>query len=253
MFHLYSFDSRARERWQSLAEECQRRLTEHHIVPGNPGTILKDIGMLLEFVGPRGIVTQGRNATFPADRLPELNAKVGHPIKLALRRALLQDYPNLAGLFILLRVMDLVEVKGKRLVPGPMALEFWPNLNPTEQYFALLEALLFQAQSSVLGGERRRVEEPAVETVPIFLGQLSDRWRNFDLYDSTSRLGIHGEIPPWNLFVQQQLGLIEIRPRPYREDERRECGARGWLIGGARLTAWGTAVTWALLEFLKKE
>ena len=117
----------------------------------------------------------------------------------------------------------------------------------------LLEALLLQAQSSVLGGERRRIEEPAVGTVPIFLGQLSDHWRNFHLYDSTSRLGAHGEIPPWNLFLQQQLGLIEIRPRPFREKERRECGARGWLIGGARLTAWGTALTWALLEFLKED
>ena len=58
------------------------------------------------------------------------------------------------------------------MAPEPVALEFWRSLNPTEQYFALLEALLFQAQSSVLGGERRRLEEPAIETVPFFLGQL---------------------------------------------------------------------------------
>jgi len=168
MFHFYSFDSRARERWQSLAEGCQRRLTEQHIMPGDPGTILKDIQTMLEFIGPRGVVTKSRNATFPAESLPELNAKVSHPIKLGLKRALLQDYPNLAGLVILVRVMELVEVKGKRVVLGPMALDFWPGLNSTEQYFALLEALLLQAQSSVLGGERRRVEEPAMETCRSF-------------------------------------------------------------------------------------
>ncbi len=148
--------------------------------------------------------------------------------------------------------MDLLEVKGKRLVLGPTALEFWPSLNPTEQYFALLEALIFQAQSSVLGGERRREEEPALETIPRFLGQLSDHWRNFSPYESASTLGPHGEIPPWNLFLQQQLGLIEIRPRPFREEERQDFGGRGWHIGGARLTPWGTAVTWGLIEFWRE-
>ena len=29
-------------------------------------------------------------------------------------------------------------------------------------------------------------------------------------------------------------------------------GGRGWLVGAARLTPWGTAVTWALLDTLKK-
>ena len=48
------------------------------------------------------------------------------------------------------------------------------------------------------------------------------------------------------------MGLIELRPRAYSERERRGWGGRGWLIGGARLTPWGTAVAWALLEFLKK-
>jgi len=73
---------------------------------------------------------------------------------LALKRARLQDYPNLAGLFILLRVMDLLQVKGDRLLVCPAALDTWRGLNFTEQYFALLEALLFEAQSSVIGGQR---------------------------------------------------------------------------------------------------
>lgn len=48
--------------------------------------------------------------------------------------------------------------------------------------------------------------------------------------------------------MEQQLGLIEIRPRPFLEQERRDWSGRGWLTGGARLTPWGTAVTWAFLE-----
>ena len=127
---------------------------------GRSRRILKDVDTLLEFVGPGGIVTKSRNATLPSERLPELNAKVSHPVQLALKRALLRDYPNLAGVFILLRVMDLLQMKGNRLVVCPEALEFWRRLNFAEQYFALLEALLFQAQSAVLGGESTR-EDPA--------------------------------------------------------------------------------------------
>jgi hypothetical protein len=48
------------------------------------------------------------------------------------------------------------------------------------------------------------------------------------------------------------LGLIELRPREFNERERKFWGGRGWLVGGARLSAWGTAVTWALLDARKK-
>ena len=162
MLSLYHLHGQLWKRWQSVAKECQRRLKEQQIVPGDPGTILKEIETFIECLGPGGITSKSRNATLPAERLPELNAKMSHPVELALKRALLKDYPNLAGIFILLRVMELLQMRGNRLAPDPVALEFWRSLNPTEQYFALLEALLFQAQSSVLGGERRCLEEPAI-------------------------------------------------------------------------------------------
>ncbi len=252
MFSFYLFDNKTRKRWRTLAGEFRRRLTGQQIALGNPGTILKDVNTFLEFVGPDGIVTKSRNSTLPADRLPELNAKASYPIELVLKRALLRDYPNLAGIFILLRVMELLQMQGNRLIVCPVALDFWRRLNATEQYFALLEALLFQAQSSVMGGARTREEAQAFESVAAFLGLLTDQWRNFDHYESACILGPQGELPPWNLFVQQQLGLIEIRPRDFSEKERAAWGGRGWLTGGAKLTPWGSAVTWALLEFLKK-
>jgi hypothetical protein len=163
MFGLYDLDPRVWKRWQAVADQCRRRLTEQRIALGSPGTILRDVDTMLEFVGSSGIVTKSRNASLPAERLPELNLKASHPIELGLKRALLRDYPNLAGIFILLRVMDLLQMKGSRLMVCPAALDAWRRLNCTEQYFALLEALLFQAQSSVLGGERRREEVRAFE------------------------------------------------------------------------------------------
>jgi hypothetical protein len=253
MFFLCSLEQRDWKRWQTLAKECQQRLTEQQITSDSPGTILQDVENMLQFVRPDGLITQSRNASLPSERLPELNRKSSYPIDLDLKRTLLRDYPNLAGIFILLRVMDLLQMKGHRLVVCPAALSFWRGLNVTEQYFALFEALLFHAQSSVLGGERRREEPQTFSSMAEFLGRLSDRWRNYDRYESVRIFGPGGELPPWNLFVQQQLGFIEIRRRPLPEGKSDDWGGRGWLIGGARFTSWGTAVTWALLEFLKKE
>lgn len=253
MLRFYGLDQKIWKRWETTASQCKRSLTEQQITLSGPGTILKDVETLIDFVGSEGIITKGRNANLPIDRLPELNQMVGHPIQLDLQRAMLRDYPNLSGIFILLRVMELLQVKGARLVVCPSALDLWRGLNPAEQYFSLLEALLFQAQSSVLGGQRTREEAQVFSTTTIFLGQLSDRWRNFDRYESTSNLGPHGELPPWNLFVQQQLGLVEIRPLPSSRPELKGRGGCGWLAGGARLTGWGTAVTWALLDFWNEE
>lgn len=253
MLRLYGLDRRIWKRWETASSRCKGRLTEQQISVAGPGTILKDIETLIEFVGPEGIATKGRNANLPIDRLPELNRRVAHPIQLDLKRALLRDYPNLSGIFILLRVMELLQVNGSRLIVYPSALDLWRGLNPAEQYFGLLEALLFQAQSSVLGGERTREEAQAFSTTAIFLGHLSERWCSFDYYESASTLGPHGELPPWNLFVQQQLGLIEIRPLPSSKREPGGWGGRGWLVGAARLTDWGMAFTWALLEFWKRQ
>jgi hypothetical protein len=253
MIFLYGLNQQTWKRWGTLADQCQRRLAEQQISPGDPGTILKDVNMLLEFVGSGGIATKSRNASLPSERLPELNAKTGHPIQSALKRPLLRDYPNLAGIFVLLRVMDLLQMRGNRLAVHPAAWGLWRGLNFTEQYFALLEALLFQAQSSVLGATPNHREEPqAFETSTLFLGQLSERWRQFDHYESVRFFGPQGELPPWHLFALQQLGLIEVRPREFDARERTNWGGRGWLVGAARLTPWGTAVTWALLDTLRK-
>jgi hypothetical protein len=253
MLQLFCLERSSWKRWQSLAGQCKARLAEQQIAPGDPGAILTDVDTLLEFVGVGGIVSQSRNASFPAQILPALSAKVSHPIQLTLKRALLRDYPNLAGIFVLSRVMDLLQTKDNRLVVCPEALEFWRRLNFTEQYFALLEAFLFQAQSSVLGGGSARDEDlQPIELITVFLGNLSDRWRDFDHYESVRHFGPRGELPPWRLFVMQQMGLIEIRPADFSKRDRSHWGGDGWLVGGAKLTPWGTAVAWALLEFLRE-
>ena len=249
---LYDLSRAAWKKWEEKANQSRRTLAEQPITPEGPGTILRDVDSFLQFVGSDGVVTQSRNGAIPISRLMELNQRSSHPIQLNLKRPLLRDFPNLAGVFILLRVMDLLQINGSRLAVCPKALDSWRALNFTEQYFALMEALLFEADPCVLAAERSRQDDWRLEYVPVFLGQLTDRWRNFKDYEARYVLGPHGTLRPWNVFLQQQFGLIEVRPRQASEKERRGGAASGWLVGSARLTPWGSAVTWGLLEFLKE-
>ena len=251
MLSLYSLDSRVDKRWKALAQQCQQILTEQQIALESPATILRDVATLIQFLGPDGVVTKGRNGNLPLDCLPELNRRSSYPTQPGLTRAMLRDYPNVSGTFILLRVMDMLQARGNRLVVCSAALEFWRRLNPAEQYFALLEALLFQAQTAVLGGEIRSLKPQEFRTTVLFLAQLNDGWRNFHLYEASQYFGLPGELPPWYLFLLRQFGLVEIRPRSAAQREQSNREVRGWLLGGARLTTWGTAVAWALLELWK--
>ncbi len=251
MLSLYFLETRQWRRWEARGEQCRQGLAQQQITAQNPGTILKDVQTFLEFVGLQGIATKSGTATVPAGRLSELNAKISHPLTLELKRALLRDYPNLAGIFVLLRVMELLELNGNRLRPCPAALDCWFGLNPTEQYFALLEALLFHVQTSMVGADARREEPQAFRQVAVFLGQLSEKWRNFDNYESSYNLGPQGELPRSIMFLLHQMGLIEVRSVEAAARESRSGGGKGWLVGAAKLTPWGTAVTWALLEFLR--
>jgi hypothetical protein len=247
---LRLLDEKLWERWLARAEESKKRLSEQQIAPGSPGTILTDIETMLEFVRPDGVVTRSRNSGLPFGLLSELNQKSSHPIELPLKRPLLRDYPNLAGIFVLLRVMDLLQMRGDRLVVAPAGLERWRRLNMTEKYFSLLEALLFHAEPSVLGGSVRNwggAWEPWQEILS-FLMHLTERWRDFERFHSASSFGAQGLLPPWSVFLQQQLDLIEVRSQPPLEKKGWNSGGRGWALGGARLTPWGTAVTWALID-----
>jgi hypothetical protein len=256
MLRFLIYDQRTLRRWQSpsRAAECQELLKRQIFARGEPGTILNDVSVLLEFVGPGGIATKSRGGSIPQERLPELNAKVAHPVELALERALLRDYPNLAGLYVLLRTMDLLRVEPGRLVQGPAPLELWRAFNPAEQYFALLEAFLFLARASTLGGELSRQEDEALGSAASFLASLNEtRWEAIDDYDAAYTFGVRGEFPSWSVFLLQQFGLAEVRARPPSTKQVKKAPGRGWVLGAARRTSWGGAVTWGLVEFLQRE
>lgn len=225
-----------------FAEPCRQLLTAQRITDDGPGTILRDIQSMIEFIGTGGVATGSRHGNLPPAALPELNARISQPVRIELKRPLLRDYPNLAGLFVLLRVMDLARVGDDRLTIDEDRLALWSSLNPTEKYFALLEAWLLDADEEVIGPVQRRSHfAQCSQNLMFLMARLSSRWQTF--HERCHISPIYGVVSAWNIQLQARFGLMEAQPRPL---EGRRGENRGWIMEKGRRTPWGEAVTWAV-------
>jgi hypothetical protein len=138
----------------ALSEELKRVLRDTHIDEAQPGPILRDFQVLLDFVGD-GIPSAGKHHLLPMRRLAELNALLSRPIELRLKRPQQRSYPYIQGLYLLGCATELVCAEGSgtkaRLVRNDPVLASWAGLNPTERYFTLLEAWLLRATPEMIG------------------------------------------------------------------------------------------------------
>jgi len=201
---------------KKLDRESRRRVTEQQVTLAGPGTILGDFQALIDWI--------------EAER-PGTKSKLG---------------PNIAGLYVLLRVGGFLSMAGRTLRIEPETLRYWSALNPTERYFGLLEAWLIHAHDDVLGPGARSYAGGQFSENLRFLTRLStSSWTAFREYCHISRIDA---VSTWNTHLQVAFGLIEVKERPLAG---RQTEARGWLMEKARRTPWGEAVAWAVLKFLK--
>lgn len=230
-----------------LASKHQTILRQQTIDEDSPGTILKDFASLLDFIGGEGIAVSGKHDLLPMKRLPELNAKFTHPIELDLKRPQQKSYPNINGLYLLLRATGLGIVKRidnkAVLALDDVVLNSWRQLNPTERYFTLLETWLFWSDVEILG-ERHGIfsESPMVPWKGFFqkipetgLAIAGDKNQQINM---SYYPGLH------NLALLHLFGLIsleQIKPEP----------GKGWNIKRVQRTPLGDALLALLsLDFL---
>ena len=90
--------------------------------------------------------SSGKYNLLPIKLIGELDSRLSRPLHLNLKRPQIRSHPYLQGLNLLLRASGLTLVEGTgaraRLVVAPEMKVQWDELNPTEQYFNLLEAWL---------------------------------------------------------------------------------------------------------------
>lgn len=223
---------------KKMAVTSQRYLTAGKVSADGPGTIVADVEAMIVLIGGAGLSGGSRNGNLPAEVLPELNDRLADPITLGLKRPLLRDYPNLAGVFVLLRVMDLVRAEGQRLEINPTAPVAWCGLNVTEKYFTLLEAWLWRADAEVLVGERRRGRGEFSANLGFLVGLRTGTWQEFPEYCHVS--DIAGAVSAWNTQWHLRFGLVEVRAlatpngREKQPGRGGRCSRRGARAGGRR-------------------
>ncbi len=139
----------------TLTPECEQVLRGQVITDEQPGPILRDFQVILDFVGDRGVEAGGKHHLLPMKFIGELDRRLSRPLNLRLKRPQVRSHPYLQGLNLVLRASGLSRVEGAggkaRLVLDPEMRMQWEQLNPTEQYFNLLEAWLRFGRPEMVG------------------------------------------------------------------------------------------------------
>jgi hypothetical protein len=138
--------------WTAEHERTLRALTvgEH-----DPGTIVHDFKALLSFVRGRDLPVTKTYRLPQRKVLPEINARLAHPLQIGLKSPQLKSYPHIRGLYLLLRATGLGTIDMRPSKPV-LAIDealyaSWSTLSPPEQYFTLLEAWLLRARPEIVG------------------------------------------------------------------------------------------------------
>jgi Plasmid pRiA4b ORF-3-like protein len=137
----------------------ERILREQAFTADQPGSVLDDFGMVLEFLRyHKGVEAAGKHNLLPMKLIGELDHCLSRPLHLEMKRPLLRSHPYLQGLNLLLRASGLTRVEGvgakARLCVDPSMLAQWEQLNSVEQYFNLLEAWLRFGRTEMVGETR---------------------------------------------------------------------------------------------------
>ncbi len=157
--------------------DVERILTDLVIDENGPGTILRDFETMLDFVAEQKPVIGSKNKMLTGKTPIELNSRLTEPLQVDLKRPIQKSFPNVNGLYLLLRTTRVAKIDLEnnkyRIVPNEDVLKSWRSLNPVEKYFTLLEAWWFRGSLEIIGES-----DTGRYNGPLF------RWKKFDEYTS---------------------------------------------------------------------
>ena len=195
--------------------------------------ILKDFQMLLDFIGSDGEFVSKKQLVFSAKTLLELNLLMSKPIAHKKTRPNHATFPHIAVIYncaLQLGFFNYTD-KGarKQIHLNSAALKSWNSLNPTEQYFTLLDKWLFRHEDGIdFLKPINRLESFKSRS----LNQLSRYYQN--IFSHGHKMG--GLLAGLELF-----GLLNIQH--VKPDK-----SGGWMIKSFKLTEFGDFIFNIFLE-----
>ncbi len=219
----------------NLLPEIEPVLREQRITETEPGPIVRDFEAFIGFIAAQNVSAGGKNDLLPMKALQELNARMTRPIDIRLKRPMQKSYPNLHGLFLLARASGILRVervnKGGLFVLEPQAMASWTSLNPTEKYFALLEAWWLRATMEMVG-ERGGRDAGLQTDVLMRIHNIPPEGLKVDRKQAEW-------LPYWglhNIALMDMFGLAIVERGAAQE-------GKGWTISEIRHTEFGDALT----------
>jgi hypothetical protein len=213
-------------------------LKKQHFSDTEPGTLLKDFNVLLEFIGETGIAVSEKTQLFALNTLAELNRRLTHPLDVKLKRPMQKSFPYINGLYLLLRSSGLSYIapdgKKTKLMLNEEVLADWKTLAPAECYFSLLQAFYYRAEEEMLGERSGGFGSNCFTACLLFfqtdLGEGIDVNNHRDtMYRLRFRPGLH------NLALMELFGFIDIECTAANENET-------WPLSIIKPTDWGRAI-----------
>ncbi len=222
-----------------LTDAHERCLRDQTITDDQPGSVLHDFGVLLDHLRPEGVEAAGKYNLLPIKLIGELDRRLNRPLHLELKmkRPQIRSHPYLQGLNLLLRASGLSRVEGTgdkaRLVLDPEMMVQWDGLNPTEQYFNLLEAWLRLGRPEMVGDQGSAISDMLMDCVRTWRSIPIDK-RRFDLRHPQHIYvpGIGREF--YKLALMDLFGLVKVE-HPQRP-------VMPWAPAGVESAPFGAAV-----------
>ncbi len=202
---------------KEFTKEHEQRLQAQVITDTEPGAVLRDFRMLLDFIGHEGIESSGKYNMLPLRLISELDGRLSRPLNLALARPQLRSHPYLQGLNLLLRASGIVVVEGvnakAKLVVDPSMLVQWNDLNNVERYFTLLEAWLRLGRAEMVGEHGRRRQRLLLSCLSVWRNLPANGHRFEGIKpDEVYVMGSNGDL--YHVALMDLFGLLSVaQPR----------------------------------------
>ncbi|MEM8639946.1 MAG: plasmid pRiA4b ORF-3 family protein [Cyanobacteria bacterium P01_G01_bin.54] len=220
----------------SWSEEEAATLHAQKITEAEPGTVLHDIQVLVDYIGADGVTVSGKRQHLPPKHLAELNSRLNQSIALDLKRPQQKSYANIHGLYLLLRASGLAEVltqgKKSRLVLNPAIVGQWQQFNATERYCTLLEAWLVRGHEEILGEPRSSLLSEGDRCFQAW-SRFAATPCTYKNYEAQHTLNYAPRL--YNLALMQAFGLVKLT-------SLKPQSGKGWRIKRVEATPLGRAL-----------
>ena len=183
-----------------------------------PGTVVKDINTLLKTISKTKLPLTPKKTSIANDLLPSLNESMVNPHKVNIPvKISVSLFPNMKGLYLLLRASNLTKVELVKLPVLSLHKSHyaqWEKLNTTEQFVWLLESWILRGHPEIIG-EGRDISRNISDWIYFGMACFKKAWVNTD-----GRSNVKYSPGYVNIALMQLFGFIDVSENKTDSKER---------------------------------